>query len=101
MREEQEIYAKEGLGLKKIEYIDNQDVIDILEGKNVGIFDILDEESKLPKPSPIHFTQEVHAKHVHSFRIDVPRKSKLKDHRELRDDEGFLIKHFAGKLTVH
>lgn len=100
LKEEQEIYSKEGLGLKQINYIDNQDCIDLLEGKSTGIFDLLDEESKLPKPSPLHFTDTVHGKHQGHFRIDVPRKSKLKDHRELRDDEGFLVRHFAGMFVI-
>lgn len=28
----------------------------------------------------------------------VPRKSKLAVHRNLRDDEGFIIRHFAGAV---
>src|SRR5882724_1555978 len=63
LKEEQNIYAKEGLGLRKIEFIDNQDCIDLLEAKGSGIFDLLDEESKLPKSSPMHFTEAVHAAH--------------------------------------
>lgn len=78
LREEQMIYEKEGLGLKHIEYIDNQDCIDLLEIKSTGIFDLLDEESKLPKPSPNHFTESVHSTHANHFRLEVPRKSKLK-----------------------
>lgn len=38
LKEEQDIYAKEGLGLKHIEYIDNQDCIDLLEGKKNMLF---------------------------------------------------------------
>lgn len=30
--------------------------------------------------------------------IQVPRKSKLAIHRNLRDDEGFIIRHFAGAV---
>jgi myosin-6 len=30
--------------------------------------------------------------------LALPRKSKLKEHRELRDDDGFLIRHFAGAV---
>ena len=33
--------------------------------------------------------------------FQVPRKSKLKAHREVRDDEGFLIRHFAGAVVYH
>lgn len=72
--------------------------IDLIEGKGFGIFDLLNEESKLPKPSHNHFTTVVHSNHNKHFRLELPRKSKLKDHREIRDDEGFLIRHFAGAV---
>jgi len=72
---------------------------DLIEQKNIGIFDLLDEESKLPASSPQHFTTEVHAKCAKHPRLDVPRKSKLKSHREIRDDEGFLVRHFAGGVV--
>jgi myosin-6 len=90
LKEEQHIYEREGLGLRKISYVDNQDCIDLIEAKTCGLFDLLDEESRLPTPSSAHFTTEVHTKHPKHFRLDVPRKSKLKAHRELRDDEGKL-----------
>ena len=72
---------------------------DLIESKTSGIFDLLDEESRLPTPSSVHFTNEVHGKHGKHFRLDVPRKSKLKSHREIRDDEGFLVRHFAGGVV--
>jgi hypothetical protein len=30
--------------------------------------------------------------------FQIPRKSKLAVHRNLRDDEGFIIRHFAGAV---
>ena len=75
-----------------------QDCIDLIEGKNSGIFALLDEESKLPKNSPQHFTEAVHKNNSSHFRLALPRKSKLKEHREIRDDDGFLIRHFAGAV---
>ena len=30
--------------------------------------------------------------------VKVPRKSKLNYHRNIRDDEGFMIRHFAGAV---
>ncbi|KAM7307774.1 unconventional myosin-VI isoform X2 [Ixodes scapularis] len=98
LKEEQALYEKEGLRVKKIEYVDNQDCIDLLEGKGTGIFDLLDEESKLPRSSHSHFTSVLHSTHPKHFRLAVPRKSKLRDHREIRDDEGFLVRHFAGAV---
>ncbi|KAI0211434.1 Unconventional myosin-VI [Lamellibrachia satsuma] len=101
LREEQALYEKEGLNVKKIEYIDNQDCIELIEGKMTGVFSLLDEESKLPRPTPEHFTAECHSRNKTHYRLCIPRKSKLKSHREVRDDEGLLIRHYAGAVCYH
>lgn len=98
LKEEQELYQREGLGVNEVHYVDNQDCIDLVEAKVVGVLDILDEENRLPQPSDQHFTLAVHSKHKEHFRLTVPRKSKLTIHRNLRDDEGFIIRHFAGAV---
>lgn len=99
LKNEQELYKREGLNVPHIQYVDNQDCIDLIESKNHGIFHYLDEESKLPKPEPSHFTECVHRElGAHSERLHVPRSSRLKAHRELRDHEGFLLRHFAGAV---
>ncbi|XP_062980998.1 unconventional myosin-VI isoform X1 [Elgaria multicarinata webbii] len=98
LKEEQELYQKEDLGVNEVHYVDNQDCIDLIEGKLVGVLDILDEENRLPQPSDQHFTSMVHQKHKDHFRLSIPRKSKLAVHRNVRDDEGFIIRHFAGAV---
>nr|XP_025150642.1 unconventional myosin-VI isoform X4 [Bubalus bubalis] len=98
LKEEQELYQKEGLGVNEVHYVDNQDCIDLIEAKLVGILDILDEENRLPQPSDQHFTSAVHQKHKDHFRLSIPRKSKLAVHRNIRDDEGFIVRHFAGAV---
>uniref|UniRef100_A0A452I5B0 Unconventional myosin-VI n=1 Tax=Gopherus agassizii TaxID=38772 RepID=A0A452I5B0_9SAUR len=98
LKEEQELYQKEDLGVNEVHYVDNQDCIDLIEAKLVGVLDILDEENRLPQPSDQHFTSEVHQKHKEHFRLSIPRKSKLAVHRNIRDDEGFIIRHFAGAV---
>uniref|UniRef100_A0A674EFB7 Unconventional myosin-VI n=1 Tax=Salmo trutta TaxID=8032 RepID=A0A674EFB7_SALTR len=70
----------------------------LVEAKLVGILDILDEENRLPQPSDQHFAETVHNKHKNHFRLTVPRKSKLQVHRNVRDDEGFIVRHFAGAV---
>lgn len=95
---EQQLYKREGLNVPEIKFVDNQDCIDIIETKNKGIFNLLDEESKLPKPVFTHFTSEVHAQWPNHFRLALPRSSRLKAHRNIRDDEGFVIRHFAGAV---
>uniref|UniRef100_A0A8C8HZ88 Unconventional myosin-VI n=1 Tax=Oncorhynchus tshawytscha TaxID=74940 RepID=A0A8C8HZ88_ONCTS len=98
LKEEQELYQKEGLGVSEVHYVDNQDCIDLVEAKLVGILDILDEENRLPLPSDQHFAEAIHSKHKDHFRLTVPRKSKLAVHRNVRDDEGFIVRHFAGAV---
>lgn len=100
LKDEQVLYDREGLGVKKINYVDNQDAIDLIEGRG-GILCLLDEEAKLPRPSASHFTLAVHEQCSGAFRLALPRKSKLRDHREVRDDEGFLVRHFAGAVCYH
>ncbi|KAK0424459.1 hypothetical protein QR680_008675 [Steinernema hermaphroditum] len=98
LKQEQELYEKEGLDVPRIEYSDNQDCIDLFEMRPTGLLDMLDEESKLPRPTPQHFTTTVHQAHAKHFRLTTPRKSKLREHREMRDDEGFIIRHYAGAV---
>ncbi|CAI2322616.1 unnamed protein product [Caenorhabditis sp. 36 PRJEB53466] len=98
LKQEQELYSKEGLNIERIEFLDNQDCISLFELKSSGLFDLLDEEAKLPRPTFQHFTQRAHESNKNHFRLDTPRKSKIKSHREMRDDEGFLIRHYAGSV---
>lgn len=44
---------------------------DLIEGKLIGVLDILDEENRLPQPSDQHFTSMVHQKHKNHFRLSV------------------------------
>ncbi|XP_045535072.1 myosin heavy chain 95F isoform X1 [Papilio machaon] len=104
LKNEQDLYKREGLNVPEIRFVDNQDCIDLIESKNHGIFHLLDEESKLPKPEFGHFTHSVHKQlggNATSSRLQVPRASRLKAHRILRDDEGFLLRHFAGAVCYN
>lgn len=121
LKHEQDLYRREGLNVPEIKFIDNQDIIgkfsirymcvrgslpqiivsELIESKSNGIFTLLDEESKLPKPSFTHFTAEVHSAWNANDRILFPRSSRLKAHRTLRDEEGFLVRHFAGAVCYN
>eukprot|EP00118_Oscarella_pearsei_P025773 m.308745 g.308745 ORF g.308745 m.308745 type:complete len:1237 (+) comp44674_c0_seq1:53-3763(+) len=98
LKQEQEIYKEEELNVEVVTFVDNQDCIDLIEAKSMGVIDLLDEESKLPQSSDMHFCAAVHDKHKGHFRLAFPRGSKLVSHRSLRDDEGFIIRHFAGAV---
>lgn len=49
----------------------------------------------------MHFTSEVHSAWNSNDRILFPRSSRLKAHRTLRDEEGFLVRHFAGAVCYN
>lgn len=59
--------------MKRIEFTDNADCIELIERKASGIFDTLDEENKLPKATYDHFTNEVHNKNKNHSRISEYR----------------------------
>lgn len=98
LKDEQELYVKESIKFKQVEYIDNQDCIDLIETKKTGILAILDEQSKLPKANDSNFAEQLHAKHGKHIRLQLPRKSKMAWYKKLRDTEGFIIRHFAGAV---
>lgn len=41
-------YVREGVDWRFIEFVDNQDVLDLVEGK-LGLLDLLDEQCRFPK----------------------------------------------------
>jgi len=98
LKDEQELYVKESIKFKEVEYVDNQDCIDLIEAKTTGILFLLDEESKIPKASDETFTDKLHNTHKNHFRLQLPRKSKMSYYKSLRDNEGFIIRHFAGAV---
>ncbi|VBB25635.1 unnamed protein product [Acanthocheilonema viteae] len=87
---------------------------ELFEQKLYGIFELLDNESRLPQSSTQHFTRTVHETHtshpclmVWTERLSrltykkapllvVPRSSRC--HRTMRDDEGFIICHYAADI---
>ena len=98
LKDEMELYAKEGLNVKNVEYVDNQDMIELIETPKTGILDILDEEMKLPKPLDSHFSDQLHQKHAKNFRFQQPRTSKIQKYRAKRNEEAFILRHFAGAV---
>eukprot|EP00049_Salpingoeca_infusionum_P012421 m.227482 g.227482 ORF g.227482 m.227482 type:complete len:1222 (+) comp15178_c0_seq1:220-3885(+) len=98
LKDEQELYIKESIKFKEVEYVDNQDCIDLIEIAKTGILSVLDDVSKMPKAADTMFTERLHSTHKDHFRLQLPRKSKMAYYKKLRDNEGFIIRHFAGAV---
>jgi myosin-6 len=98
LQQEQEIYELEGLRFRKVEYVDNQPVIDVAEDRRSGVFALLDEACLMPRSSDQTFTTTVHSKHLGSKFLTAPINRRGVKKR-LLEDEAFVVLHFAGEVT--
>lgn len=86
---EQEEYRREEINWSYIEFIDNQDVLDLIEKKPIGIIALLDEACMFPKSTHATFSTKL----FQNFRAH-PRLEKAKF-----SETDFTISHYAGKVT--
>ncbi|OIW12077.1 hypothetical protein TanjilG_15317 [Lupinus angustifolius] len=88
---EQEEYGKEEINWSYIEFVDNQDVLDLIEKKPIGIIALLDEACMFPKSTHESFSTKLF-QHFRSH----PRLEK-----EKFSQTDFSMSHYAGKVTYH
>nr|XP_004498862.1 myosin-15-like isoform X1 [Cicer arietinum] len=88
---EQEEYCKEEINWSYIEFVDNQDVLDLIEKKPIGVIALLDEACMFPKSTHESFSTKLF-QHFRSH----PRLQK-----EKFSQTDFIISHYAGKVTYH
>ncbi|XP_048332479.2 myosin-15 isoform X4 [Ziziphus jujuba] len=88
---EQDEYRKEEINWSYIEFIDNQDVLDLIEKKPIGIIALLDEACMFPKSTHGTFSTKLF-QHFHSHaRLEKAKFS----------ETDFTVSHYAGKVTYH
>ncbi|VDN08123.1 unnamed protein product [Thelazia callipaeda] len=97
--DEQDLYCKEGLHYERIEFFDNKACIDLFEEKHRGIFDLLDNEARLPISSAAHFTLTVHKAHGSHPCLMSPHSTR--HFRKMNDNEGFIICHYAADVCYN
>ncbi|KAF2285577.1 hypothetical protein GH714_005606 [Hevea brasiliensis] len=86
---EQEEYTKEEIDWSYIEFIDNQDVLDLIEKKPGGILALLDEACMFPRSTNETFAQKLYQTFKDHKRLSKPKLA--------RSD--FTISHYAGDVT--
>ncbi|XWS76162.1 hypothetical protein CRYUN_Cryun01aG0152800 [Craigia yunnanensis] len=86
---EQEEYTKEEINWSYIEFVDNQDVLDLIEKKPGGIIALLDEACMFPRSTHETFAQKLYHTFKSHKRFSKPKLS--------RSD--FTICHYAGDVT--
>eukprot|EP00729_Bicosta_minor_P027283 gene27283-17214_t len=87
LQQEQEIYELEGLRYRKVDFKDNQEIIDVVETKRSGIFALLDEACVMPRATDMTFTIRVHT--THSAKASLSKPKFTKGSKRLKDDEAF------------
>ncbi|GKB78958.1 myosin-17-like protein, partial [Tanacetum coccineum] len=86
---EQEEYTKEAIDWSYIEFVDNQDVLDLIEKKPGGIISLLDEACMFPKSTHETFAQKMYQTYPKHKRFIKPKLSRT----------SFTIAHYAGEVT--
>ncbi|KAK7329658.1 hypothetical protein VNO77_23831 [Canavalia gladiata] len=86
---EQEEYTKEAINWSYIEFVDNQDVLDLIEKKPGGIIALLDEACMFPKSTHETFSQKLYQTFKNNKRFIKPKLSRT----------SFTISHYAGEVT--
>ncbi|KAH9763212.1 Myosin-17 [Citrus sinensis] len=86
---EQEEYTKEEINWSYIEFVDNQDVLDLIEKKPGGIIALLDEACMFPKSTHETFAQKLYQTFKSNKRFIKPKLSRT----------SFTISHYAGEVT--
>ncbi|CAL1399770.1 unnamed protein product [Linum trigynum] len=86
---EQEEYTKEEIEWSYIEFVDNQDVLDLIEKKPGGIISLLDEACMFPKSTHETFAQKLYQTFKNNKRFIKPKLSRT----------DFTILHYAGEVN--
>ncbi|XP_076942866.1 myosin-9-like isoform X2 [Bidens hawaiensis] len=85
---EQEEYTKEQIDWSYIEFVDNKDVLELIEKKPGGIIALLDEACMFPKSTHETFSQKLYQTFKNHQRFVKPKLA--------RSD--FIISHYAGEV---
>jgi myosin-5 len=87
---EQEEYTREQINWSYIEFVDNQDVLDLIEKKPGGIIALLDEACMFPKSTHETLSQKLYEKFKNHKRFTKPKLSRT----------AFTIQHYAGDVSI-
>ncbi|KAI3746816.1 hypothetical protein L6452_09257 [Arctium lappa] len=86
---EQEEYTKEQIDWSYIEFVDNQDILDLIEKKPGGILALLDEACMFPRSTHETFAEKLFQTFKDHKRFSKPKLS----------NSAFTIDHYAGEVT--
>ncbi|GMP62460.1 hypothetical protein CsSME_00024560 [Camellia sinensis var. sinensis] len=85
---EQEEYTREEINWSYVEFVDNQDVLDLIEKKPGGIIALLDEACMFPKSTHETFAQKMYQTYKGHKRFSKPKLART----------AFTVNHYAGDV---
>ena len=88
---EQAEYAREGIAWSYVDFVDNQDVLDLLEGaanSAQGVFPLIDEACRLPRATYQDLAHALRTRLKDHPRFGIPR----------RNQNAFAVDHYAGEV---
>ncbi|CEF69757.1 Unconventional myosin-X [Strongyloides ratti] len=88
---EQMEYDLEEINWRKIEFIDNQNALDLLAERPMSVMALINEESIFPKGTDLTLLSKLHIAHGKNDNLYVKPKSDL--------NKSFGIRHYAGTVT--
>eukprot|EP00850_Spirogloea_muscicola_P024021 SM000424S15774 [mRNA] locus=s424:4361:16524:- [translate_table: standard] len=86
---EQEEYEKEAIDWSYIDFVDNKDVLDLIEKKPGGMISLLDEQCMFPRSTHETFATKLYQAFSNNPRFTKPKVSRT----------DFTIDHYAGQVT--
>ena len=89
---EQEEYDNEHINWKKIEFVDNQEILDMIAVRPMNIIALIDEESKFPKGTDLSCLEKLHKFHAAHRSYLRPKSSA---------SHAFGLVHFAGNVEYN
>lgn len=87
---EQEYYESEGINWQHIEFVDNQEVLDMLGIKPMNVMSMIDDESIFPKGTDLTLLEKMNSQH---------EKNKWYEKAKMERSSNFVVRHFAGNVT--
>lgn len=104
---EQEEYAQEEIPWEHVEYTENKEICSLIEGRPIGIIDILDEECSRPgKADDQTLLEKLNATFGDHSHYEVRTMLTLTQAMNLsisldHNENSFSIKHYAGYVDYH
>eukprot|EP00741_Cyanophora_paradoxa_P014639 tig00020816_g14119.t1 len=97
-KQEADVYAREGLAVRRAEFADNADALTLVDKRPGGVFALLDEECRLPGGSDRALAGKIHARLASHARLLAPPPG-ARGAPSRTKDEAFVVRHYAADVT--